>query len=178
VPKLESVKVSLSLPTIGSIEGVWEPDEREQQAAWELYVELITRISVAELQPYEGALREALTSLHIFFDVTRKVLRASGPSIAKPKGKDKLSLAFVAVAILNTVLRPVLAKWHPLLNDYEHTRELSVSTFDHEQRWEHAKELRSVLNGVRIILIEYANLLAEVAGIPRMAIQMIQRTTE
>lgn len=48
MPKLKDVKVSLTLPYIGGIEGTWQPDESEKKAAWEMYVELITRISVAE----------------------------------------------------------------------------------------------------------------------------------
>ena len=110
MPKLTSVKVNLKLPFIGGVEGTWEPDESEQKAAWEMYVELITRISVSELKPDEGLLREALSSLYTLFDTTRKILREYDPSIARPKGKDKLSFGYLAVAILNVVLRPVLAK--------------------------------------------------------------------
>jgi hypothetical protein len=51
VPKFTGFKVSLSLPYIGGVEGVWEPDEDEKKAPWEMYVELVTRISVAELGP-------------------------------------------------------------------------------------------------------------------------------
>src|SRR4051794_4952342 len=162
MPKLTSVKVNLTLPYVGGIEGVWEPDKHEQRAAWQLYVELVTRIAVAELKPHEGSLREALYSLHALFDITRKILHECGPSVAQPKGENNLSLGFIAVAILNTVLRPVLAKWHPLLSGYEAEKEPPVSTFDHEQGWTKAEELREVLNGVRLVLIEYANLLAQV----------------
>ena len=92
MPKLTSVKVSLQLPYIGGIEGTWQPDESEQNAAWELYIELITRISIAELQPNEGLLREALTSLYTLFDTTRKIMRTYGPSIACPKEDSDFSL--------------------------------------------------------------------------------------
>jgi len=61
--KLTSVIVKLQLPYIGGVEGTWEPDESERQAAWEMYVELITRISIEELQVNEGLLRETLSSL-------------------------------------------------------------------------------------------------------------------
>ena len=47
--KFTGVKVSLNLPYIGGVEGTWKPDESERNAAWEMYVELITRISVVEL---------------------------------------------------------------------------------------------------------------------------------
>ena len=60
---MKSIKVSLKLPYIGVIEGTWEPDDRERKAAWELYVELVTRIAVAGLHPNEGLLREALSEV-------------------------------------------------------------------------------------------------------------------
>ena len=168
---LKSIKVSLKLPYIGGVEGTWEPDERERKAAWELYVELVTRIAVAELQPHEGSLREALSSLHSLFGTTRTILRTYGPSIAQPKGKDHLSFGYLAVTILNVSLRPVLAKWHPLLHDYEHTKEASVSPLEHERRWDKSEELRRVLNEVRGVLIDYANLLAQVADVPSLIVE-------
>ena len=169
--KLTSVKVSLTLPYIGGIEGTWEPAETEQRASWEMYVELITRISVVELKPGEGLLREALTSLYSLFDTTRKILREYGPSVARPKGKSDVSFGYLAVAILNTVLRPVLAKWHPKLLDYESTRPSSVSLVEYEQKWEESGFLRQELNNVRTTLIEYANLLAQVAKVPTLIIK-------
>jgi hypothetical protein len=169
--KFTGVKVSLNLPYIGGVEGTWEPDESERKAAWEMYVELITRISVVELKPDEGLLREALSSLYTLFDTTRAILRKYGPSIAQPKGKDNLSFGYLAVAILNVVLRPVLAKWHPLLLDYESTKSGSVSQIEHERRWDKHDELRQVLNDVRGTLIEYTNLLAQVAEVTPLIIQ-------
>ena len=170
MPKLTSVKVSLTLPYVGGIEGTWEPDETERNAAWEMYVELVTRISVAELRPDEGLLREALTSLYTLFDTTRKILRKYGPSVAQPKGEGKLSFGYLAVAILNTVIRPILAKWHPLLLDHESTRDKAISPLEHERKWEKHEELRQVLNDVRSVLIEYADLLAQVADVPSLII--------
>lgn len=169
--KLTSVKVSLKLPYIGGVEGTWEPDESERNAAWEMYVELITRISVAELKPGEGLLREALSSLYTLFDTTRMILRKYGPSVAQPKGKDKLSFGYLAVAILNAVLRPILAKWHPLLLGYESAKESPVSPLEHERQWDKNEELRGVLNDARSVLIEYANLLAQVTNVPSLIIQ-------
>jgi hypothetical protein len=169
--KLTSLRVNLSLPYIGGIEGTWEPDEAERKAAWEMYVELVTRISVAELKPNEGFLREALSSLYSLFDTTRKILRYYGPSVAKPKGEGKISLGYLSIAILNSVLRPELAKWHPLLLEYEGMREPSVSLLEHERNWEKNEELRKSLNKVREKLIEYADILAEVADVPSLIIK-------
>jgi hypothetical protein len=166
--KLTSVKVSIKLPYIGGIEGMWEPDKSEREAAWEMYVELITRISVAELQPDEGLLREALSSLYSLFESTRKILREHGPSVAQPKSDDGISFGYLAVAILNTILRPLLSKWHPLLKDYEDKRPADISSVGYERKWEHYNELRAELKKVRGTLKEYANLLAQVAGVPAL----------
>ena len=169
--KLTNVKVSLKLPYIGGIEGTWEPDEREQNASWEMYVELVTRISVVELKSDEGLLRESLSSLYTLFTTTRDILRKYGPSIAQPKGNDKLSFGYLAVNILNVVLRPVMAKWHPLLLDYEGTKDSSISPLIHESQWDKAEELRQVLNDVRSTLIEFSDYLAQVASVPSLIIQ-------
>ena len=171
--ELKSVKIGIKLPYIGGIEGTWEPDKNEQLAAWEMYVELITRISIAELRPDEGLLRESLSSLHTLFDTTRNILRKYGPTVAQSKGKDGLSFGYLAVAILNTVLRPTLAKWHPQLLDYENTRTGSVSPFEHEKQWDRSDELRQVLNQVRVTLTEYANILADVSNVPLLTIERI-----
>ncbi len=171
MPKLKSINVSLSLPYIGGIEGTWEPDEAEQRAAWEMYIELITRISIADLKPDEGLLREALSSLYSLFNTTRNILRQHGPSVARPKGKSNLSFGFLAVAVLNGVLRPMLARWHPLLLDYESSKPVTISAAEHEAQWVSNEPLRQDLNSIRLILIEYANLLADVAEVPSLIIQ-------
>ena len=163
---LESIKVALEIPYLGKIEGTWLPDDGERNAAWEMYVELVTRISVVELKPEEGLLREALSSLYTLFGTTRSILRKYGPSIAQPKSSGDLSFGYIAVSILNLVLRPLLAKWHPLLQDYESKRPTDVSPLTYEREWEHYNELRNELENVRLTLIKYSQLLAEVAGVP------------
>jgi len=170
---LDHVTVKLRLPLIGEIEGQWRPDEAERLAAWEMYVELVTRIAVVELQPDEGSLREALSSLYSLFATTRLILRKYGPDVAKPKRGSTLSFGYLAVAVLNSVLRPVLAKWHPMLLDYESRRSPSISLIEHEMRWDKGQELRNELARVRSILIDYAKLLADVAGVPPLVIDKL-----
>lgn len=41
----KSVGVKLNLRVV-EISGTWEPNDAERRAAWELYVELVTRVSV------------------------------------------------------------------------------------------------------------------------------------
>jgi hypothetical protein len=133
----------------------------EQIAAWELYVELQTRISTQELGAEEGSLREALTSLHAIFGITRQILKSAGPGVA---GREE-SLASYALAILNRVLRPVLAKWHPRLESWEAQRPAGMSVIDHERAWEEAAELRRDLAIVRQVLVGYAEALGILAGV-------------
>lgn len=171
--RLAEVNVELDIPYIGRIGGVWRPDEREQDAAWEMYVELVTRISVAELTRGEGLLRESLSSLYSMFTTTREILRRNGPSVARPKEDSQLSFGYLAISVLNYVLRPVLAKWHPLLHDYEHSRDASISALEHESKWDKSDELRQVLNQSRLVLLEYTKLLAQISHVP-MAVPSTQ----
>ena len=152
----------------GGSQGCLAAGQEEQKAAWEMYVELITRISVVELGPSEGLLREALASLYSLFDTTRGILRAHGPTVARAKGKGDYSFGYLAVIILNQVLRPVLAEWHPRLLDYENQRPTGTSQVDHERAWSHNDELRGVLREIRPTLEQYAEILAQVAGVPSL----------
>ncbi len=161
----KSISVNLGLGSLAGVTATWEPDESEKNAAWEMYVELVTRISVVELQPDEGLLREALTSFYSIFQSTREIMRRHGPSVAKDKGPGKVSFGYLAVVVLNQALRPVLAKWHPLLLAHEEAKPDSVSSVEHERNWDKNAELRQVLDETRDILIEYANTLSQAAGV-------------
>src|SRR5690606_11840570 len=96
----------------------------ERIAAWELYVELQTRVATQDLSESDGLLREALGSLHAIFSITRQILKAAGPGVAM--GQE--SLGGYSMAILNRVLRPLLAKWHPALLDWEAERPRKTPT--------------------------------------------------
>ena len=171
ISRLVEVNVELEVTYLGKVAGVWKPDEREQDAAWEMYVELATRIAVAELAPGDGLLRESLASLYGMFTTTRQILRTYGPAVARPKDGSELSFGYLAISMLNFVLRPVLARWHPLLLDYEHQRAASVSALQHEAAWERAEELRNVLNETRHTLLAYAELLAQISRVPAAMLQ-------
>jgi hypothetical protein len=45
---IDRVEVGLNLGVL-SIKGAWKPNEQERDAAWELYVELVTRVAVVPL---------------------------------------------------------------------------------------------------------------------------------
>jgi hypothetical protein len=160
-----SVQVGLNLHVV-QISGTWEPNDDERKAAWELYVELVTRISVVPLGPGEGLLREALSSLYSLFATTRDILRRYGPDVAEPKPGGQYNFGTLAIAMLNIGLRPVLAHWHPALEDWEATRPDERSRGEHERAWDHADELRAALAGTRDSLTQYARLMAEACGVP------------
>jgi hypothetical protein len=68
--------------------------------------------------------------------------------------------------MLNYGLRPVLARWHPALEDWEATRPAGRSRGEHEKAWEHADELRTAVDSARDVLTQYARLLTSGCGVP------------
>ena len=142
--KIKAKKLAIGLPfNLGQLE--FENDEVQQKAAWSLYVELSTRISVQPLHDNEGILRDA------------------GPEIAD----GPQSLGAIAIDVLNIGLRPFLVKWHPLLKTYEEQKPSTLSTVDHERNWEYAKDLRKELEAVRAQMVIYVDALAKIAGIEK-----------
>lgn len=153
-------KVSVGLPlSMGTAE--WEADESEVRAAWSLYVELVTRISVQPFGDQDGLMREALTSLHSLFGETRLILRAAGPSV----GAHRRSVGGLAIEVLNKGLRPFLTKWHPGLQAWESRRESGVSPLDHEMKFSDRADLLEELGALQGELETYAVALAEIAGV-------------
>lgn len=145
--------------------GKWVADRKQQTAAWEMYVELITRISVQPLGAEEGLLREALSSLYSLFGETRRILKQHGPGVARPLSGGEVAFGILAVRVLNQLLRPLLAKWHPLLQAHEVSRPAEIAPSAHERSWEHHDELRRRIEEVRSEMLDYADLLAQVAGV-------------
>ncbi|MCZ1009404.1 hypothetical protein [Streptomyces lydicus] len=158
------VAVKFSVPFVGEVSGTWRPDDAERKAAWELYVELITRVSVVELGPSEGVLREALSSQYTLFHTTRDILRRYGPDVAPRSRQGDITFGSLAVTVLNAVVRPLLTRWHPALAEHEAARPPGVAPQQHEQEWEHEAELRQQLRLARHTLTDLARVLAEVAG--------------
>lgn len=160
---VDEISANIGLPFgLGQVGGKWSPNDAERTAAWEMYVELITRVTVAELGPDEGLLREALTSYHSLFATTREILKTGGPALARPTAYEHVSFGHISILILNKALRPLLAKWHPILEDHENQRPTEISRLQWEQNWEHNTELRGAIDEVRTTLTSYAGLLAEV----------------
>lgn len=80
-------------------------EDGDREAAWKLYVELLTRITTQALPTGSGDEKSALDSIYSLFKTTRKVL--------KEQGKDCVEFTKLAVIVLNQVVRPFTAEWHP-----------------------------------------------------------------
>ena len=162
MPKKDPAKltrVKIKIPWVGEAE--WNADPKERNAAWSLYIELVTRIAVQALPANEGSLREALTSLHSLFGSTRQILREAGPDV----GASISSVGGIAIAVLNRGIRPFLSRWHPALSDWESRRDPGVSAGVHEQKWPEGDQLRSELAGLTVGLAAFADGLATIAGV-------------
>ena len=84
----------------------WVPSDPDKNAAWDLYVELLTRITTQRLPDEHGTEEAALESIHKIFELTRGTL--------KEHGRKAEHFTKVAIIVLNQVIRPFTAKWHLL----------------------------------------------------------------
>lgn len=163
MPKLVNVKIDVRIPSIGGIEGTWEPDESEIRAAWELYVEMVTRTPLGSVSRDKGSARETLTSMYSLFDTTRDILKKHGPSVARPKNGRELSFGYLAVSMLNLTLRPFLTEWHLKLSRWEIVNaNLPIA------EWPDSCDFLRSLSETRGQLRQYAGLFAQVADVPEL----------
>ncbi len=123
----------------------WEPKPDEQQAAWELYVELITRVATQDLSDHHGDEETALKSVYSLFEITRELL--------KNKGRQCETFSKIAIVMLNQKIQPFTAKWHP--------RQLA-GAFSSEKE---CKAFREDLKAIQAVLSSYAGLLSEIAEV-------------
>ena len=117
----------------------------DQDAAWELYIEMLTRIVTQSLPKDSGDEKTALASVYSLFPITREILRR--------QGRGTISFAKVAIPVLNQVVRPFTAKWH---------RESLAGAFENESK---CREFRNELALLQQALRDYNQMLAEIAGV-------------
>ena len=82
----------------------WKPNKNDENAAWAMYVEMVTRVITQPLPPDSGDEKTALKSVHSLFQSTRGVL--------KEYGKDCEEFPKIAIEILNQKVRPFTTEWH------------------------------------------------------------------
>lgn len=122
----------------------WKPQTADKEAAWELYVELLTRVSTQSLPPDAGDEKAALDSIHELFDLTREII--------KRHGRDCMEFTKIAVVVLNQVVRPFAAKWH--------RKSLEGSLGSAER-----PVFRTDLAALQTKLRNYTKMLADMAGV-------------
>ncbi|MFI9384226.1 hypothetical protein [Kutzneria sp. NPDC052558] len=109
-----------------------------------------------EQKPGAGIVREELNSIYSLFACTRDILRKYGPELA-PRGRaGGVTFAGIAVEMVNTVLRPLLTKWHPALAEWEAARQPGASVVVHERGWSQIDALRSEVAETRKVLLDLA----------------------
>lgn len=127
------------------LEMEWKPLVADKNAAWELYIELLTRIATQPLPAEHGDESTALTSVHRLFGLTRDVI--------KQHGTDCIEFTKIAVVVLNQIIRPFTAKWHRL--------SLAGAFQDSKQ----CKSFRAELSDLQEDLRKYTKMLADMAGV-------------
>lgn len=138
--EMTSLKINLKF-----LEMDWCPNTSDQDAAWDLYIELLTRISTQHLQPDHGDEKTALDSIHALFALTRDIL--------KSQGRDCQEFAKIAIPVLNQVVRPFTAKWHRLS---------LIGAFDDELK---CTSFREELSELQVDLRKYTRMLGAMAGV-------------
>ena len=137
---MTSLKISA-----GFLEMEFSPSEPDKNAAWDLYIELLTRITTQKLEPGHGDEKTALNSIFSLFGTTREIIKSNG--------KDCIEFTKIAVVILNQKVRPFTAKWHKaFVNDGFTDQAL-------------CEEFRAELEELQNILKIYTKMLADMAGV-------------
>jgi hypothetical protein len=130
---------------LGFLEGEFAPRDPDRAAAWDLYIELLTRVTTQYLPPEHGDEKAALDSVYSIFPLTREILRKHGSGSGE--------FAKLAVPVLNQVIRPFTAKWHRLS---------LAEAFTSEPR---RQEFRVELAALQPRLRNYTRALADMAAV-------------
>lgn len=122
--------------------------DTDKIAAWEMYVELLTRITTQELKDKSGDEQTALNSVFSLFSTTREILKSNGRSCVQ--------FTKIAIIILNQKIRPFTAKWHKksLNGAFENPKE--------------CKKFRKELKILQSNLNNYTGMLSEIAGVENL----------
>jgi hypothetical protein len=127
------------------LEMEWSPSDADRSAAWELYIELLTRITTQFLDDTHGTEKAALDSIYSIFPITRNVINKNG--------RECIAFTKIAIVVLNQIIRPFTAKWHRIASD---------EGFNQSEK---CQEFRSELKHLQIKLRKYTQMLADMAGV-------------
>lgn len=120
-------------------------NDADRKAAWELYIELLTRVATQHLEPEHGDEKTALTSIFSLFGLTRDII--------KKNGTDCIEFTKIAIVVLNQIIRPFTAKWHRLS---------LKGAFEKDTQ---SKQFRLELSALQDELQKYTRLLADMAKV-------------
>lgn len=140
--KFQLGSIKLTVPGV-ELEVAFDPVD--QDAAWELYIEMLTRVVTQPLPTEAGDEQAALKSVYELFGITREILRR--------KGRATEQFSKVAIPVLNQVVRPFTAKWH---------RESLAGEFDDESK---KRLFRGELEELQGKLRNYNRMLASIADV-------------
>ncbi len=127
------------------LEAEFQVQNVDREAAWEMYVELLTRITTQPLPEDSGDNRTALNSVYMLFPLTREII--------KRKGRHCIEFTRIAIIVLNQIIRPFTAKWH--------TVSLAEEIDNVDKSQEFRKELAELQKKLRI----YTKALSDMAGV-------------
>lgn len=119
--------------------------DTDKKAAWEMYVELLTRITTQGLSIKDGDEQTALESIHSIFGTTREILKKYGSSC--------IEFTKISVVILNQIIRPFTAKWH---------RKSIEKAFDNQDE---CLIFRNELELLQVQIRNYTRLLSDIAEV-------------
>ncbi len=137
---MTSLKIKTSF-----LEMEFKPSEPDKKAAWDMYIELLTRITTQVLGDYDGDEQTALTSIYSIFPTTQ--------SIIKDNGRECIEFTKLAIVVLNQIVRPFTAKWH----------KISIETGFNDS--DVCKQFRNELQDLQKVLNTYTVMLADMAGV-------------
>jgi len=123
----------------------WNPEEVDKDAAWDMYIELLTRVTTQPLLKKYGDEQTALDSIYSLFPITREIL--------KRHGRDAKEFTKIAIIVLNQIIRPFTTKWHKL------------SLEGAFEKSNYKEEFRNELEELQNKLIIYTKMLADMAGV-------------
>ena len=132
------------------LEMEFQPQDEDKAAAWEMYIELLTRITTQPLAPEHGDEKTALDSVYSLFPITRQIL--------KNNTRNCMEFSKIAIVVLNQVVRPFTAKWHRL--------SLQGAFEDPEKNLGFRNELNSLQEQLR----KYTRMLSDMADVEDLTV--------
>jgi hypothetical protein len=123
----------------------WAPKTLDREAAWDLYVELLTRSLTQPMEAGEGDEQAALESIHELFSITRDVLHRHG--------RECVEFTKLAIIVLNQIVRPFTSRWH------------SLACSGAFKKTEQREQFRTELAALQFDLRKYCRMLADVAEV-------------